>query len=167
MEGGIKGNPVGLARFKATPVLKKEVANFNSPVERVRGTYRSQGGCVLLRGCCAPAAGRKPAGWSRCPCAAATPSSRRRRRHPIPPQNPLWGVRRRRRKGRGRCEGRRWWLSARRGKGATGAPLACQQLPKSSPRARFLRRPEPRGHGGIGDGPHGDDEPRCGVGTVT
>lgn len=66
---------LGLARLKATPALKKEVANFNSPVERVRGTYRSQDGCVLLL----PGGREEARGWSRRP-------------HMESPQSPwVWG----------------------------------------------------------------------------
>lgn len=44
--GGNKRKPSWAGRvFKATPVLKKAAANFNSPVERVSGTYRRQPGC--------------------------------------------------------------------------------------------------------------------------
>lgn len=44
--GGNKRKPSWAGRaFKATPVLKKAAANFNSPVERVSGASRSQPGC--------------------------------------------------------------------------------------------------------------------------
>lgn len=134
--GGIKGNPVGLARFKATPVLKKEVANFNSPVERVRGTYRRQGGqgaCVLLRGRRKSAAGA---------AVTARPPTRC-------PQTPV--------KGRGRCKGRRRRRRRRlnRARGAGwGEESRLPTAAESSARARVLPVPNAATRRD-GDGPAG------------
>lgn len=154
---GRRGNksPVGLARFKATPALKKEVANFNSPVERVRGTYRRQGGCVLLHGCYALAAGRKRG--MEPPSPAAVTAAPATGRPPSPPKP---------RSGPPGCttaaEGQR---QLRRQEGVV-KPAGGRERPepaKTSGRARFLQQPKPGAAAGLGRGQWTPQDPRGGV----